>query len=148
LHKCLHHHYFFAHYQCTSLVTELILLKIHVCVNCSDILILMSSKDILEWSGMLSGIKVVSESLIWFQAASTMNILIKDSAKSLHNVRTTIYPYFKFYKNIFSTFCVFTGSQFMLHLPYFQSICCHNDQNFQLRKKKTCISSRLLSIRI
>jgi hypothetical protein len=57
--------------------------------------------------------------------------------KVVHNLQTAIYPYFKFHKNIFSVpFKLSLDPVYVLILPYFQTICCHSNQNVQHRKKK------------
>jgi hypothetical protein len=45
-------------------------------------------------------------------ATRIFNIERKEK-KNVHNLHTSIYPYIKFHKNIFSTFCVIAGSSFV-----------------------------------
>jgi hypothetical protein len=47
-----------------------------------------------------------------FVAIATRIFSIAKKEKDVHNLNTAIYPYIKFHKNIFSTFCVIAGSSF------------------------------------
>jgi hypothetical protein len=48
-----------------------------------------------------------------FVAIATRIFNIGRKEKDVHNLHTAIYPYIKFYKNIFGTFCVIAGSSFV-----------------------------------
>jgi hypothetical protein len=68
---------------------------------------------------------------------------IRTKEKDIYNFKTAIYPYFKFHKKIFPViFALSLDPVYVYNLPYFQSICCHSNHNFQHRKKKTSIISR------
>jgi hypothetical protein len=48
-----------------------------------------------------------------FVGIATRIFNIGRKEKDVHNLHTAIYPYIKFHKNIFSTFCVIAGSSFV-----------------------------------